>query len=44
MFRTMMMAVNPKKKKRTIKCDQCDPVKDLPMVKSIFSLEHKYGK
>ena len=45
MFQTMMMAVNPeKKKKRTIKGDWCDLAKDPPTVESVFSLEHKDGK
>ena len=33
-----MMAVNPEKKERTIKGDQCDLAKDPPTVKSVFSL------
>ena len=28
----------------TVKGDQCDPVKDLPMVKSVFFLGHKERK
>ena len=44
MFRTMVMAMNPEKKEKTIKGDQCDPTKDPPMVKSVFSLGHKDGK
>ena len=44
MFRAMVMAVNPEKKERTIKGDQCDSVKDPFMVKSAFSLRHKDGK
>ena len=44
MLRTMMMAVNPEKKERTIKGDRCDLAKDPPMVKSMFSLGHKDGK
>ena len=40
----MVMAVNPKKKEKTIKGDQCDPAKDLPTVKSVFSLGHKEKK
>ena len=44
MFQTMMMAVNPEKKKRTIKGDRCDPAKDPPTIESVFSLEHKDGK
>ena len=39
-----MMAMNPEKKERTIKGDQCDLAKDPPMVKSVFSLKHKDGK
>ena len=38
------MAINPKKKERTIKGDQCNLAKDPPTVKSVFSLEHKEGK
>ena len=30
-----------KKKKKTVKVDQGEPTKDPPMIKSIFSLEHK---
>ena len=44
MLRAMVMVVNPKKKERTIKCDQCDLTKDPPTIKSVFSLEHKDGK
>ena len=44
MFQIIVMAVNPKKKERTIKGNRCDPAKDPPMVKSIFSLRHKDGK
>ena len=44
MFRTMMITVNPKKKERTMKGDQCDPAKDPLMVKSVFSPRHKDGK
>jgi len=40
----MVMAVGPKKKKGTIKGDRCDPAKDSPTVKLVFSLEHKNGK
>ena len=40
----MVMAVNPEKKERTVKGDQCDPTKDPPMVKSVFSLGHKERK
>ena len=38
------MAVNPEKKEMTVKGDQCDPTKDLPTVKSIFSPRHKERK
>ena len=44
MLRAMVMAMNPEKKERTIKGDQCDLAKDPPTVKSIFSLGHKDGK
>ena len=40
----VVMAVNPEKKERTIKGDRCNPAKDPPTVKSIFSLGHKDGK
>ena len=40
----MVMAMNLEKKERTIKCDRCDLAKDLPTVKSVFSLGHKNGK
>ena len=43
-LQAMVMAVNPKKKEKTIKGDQCDPAKDLPTVKSVFSLGHKEKK
>ena len=33
-----------KRKERTVKGDQCNPAKDLPTVRSIFSLEHKEKK
>ena len=38
------MAINPKKKERTIKGDRCNLAKDPPTVKSVFSLEDKDGK
>ena len=38
MLQTMIMAVNPEKKERTIKGDRCDWAKDHPMVKLVFSL------
>ena len=40
----MVMAMNLDKKERTVKGDWCDPAKDPPMVKSIFSLGHKGRK
>ena len=36
-----IMAVNPKNKESTVKDDCCDPAKDLPTVKSVFSLGYK---
>ena len=44
MLRAMVMVVSPKKKEKTIKGDQCDPTKDPPTIKSVFSLGHKDGK
>ena len=44
MLWAMVMAVNPEKKERTIKGDQCDPANDLLTVMSVFSLGHKDGK
>ena len=44
MFRAMVMTVSPKKKERTIKGDQCDPAKNPPTIKLVFSLGHKDGK
>ena len=44
MLRAMVMAMNPEKKERTIKGDQCDLAKDPLTVKSVFSLGHKDGK
>ena len=47
MLQTMVMVVGPgkkKKKKKAIKADRCNPAKDPPMVKSIFSLGQKDGK
>ena len=38
------MAVSPKKKERTVKGDKCNPAKDPPTDKSIFSLGHKERK
>ena len=38
------MAMNPEKKERTIKGDQCDLAKDPLTVKSVFSLGHKDEK
>ena len=37
-------ALEPKRKEKTIKGDWCNPAKDPPTIKSIFSLEHKDGK
>ena len=44
MFRTMVMAFGPEKKERIVKGDQCESAKDLPTVKSVFSLRHKDEK
>ena len=44
MLRTIMMAMNLEKKKRTIKGDWCDLTKNPSMVNSVFSLGHKDGK
>ena len=44
MFWAMVMVMNLEKKERTIKGDQCESAKDLPTVKSVFSLRHKDGK
>ena len=44
MLWAMVMAVNPEKKERTIKGDQCDPANDPLTVMSVFSLGHKDGK
>ena len=44
MFRIMVIAVNPEKKERNIKGDWCDPAKDPPTVKSVFSLGHNNRK
>lgn len=44
MLRTMVMVVNPEKKERTIKGDQCDIAKDSPTVMSVFSVGQKHGK
>ena len=38
------MVVNPEKKERTVKSDKCNPAKDPPTVKSVFSLGHKERK
>ena len=37
------MAVGPEKKE-TVKGDWCNPTKDLPIAKSVFSQNHKEGK
>ena len=47
MLRTSMdlwLLGRPEKKERTVKGDQCDPAKDPPTVKSVFSLGHQEGK
>ena len=44
MLQIMVMTVNPEKKGRTVKGDRFDPVKDPPMIKLVFSLEHKDRK
>ena len=43
-LRAMVMVVGSKKKERTIKGNWCNPAKDPPTIKSIFSLERKDGK
>ena len=40
----MVVGPGKKKKKKAIKADRCNPAKDPPMVKSIFSLGQKDGK
>ena len=35
------MALRPKRKEKTVKGDRCKLAKDPPMVKLVFSLEHK---
>ena len=44
MLWAMVMTIGPKKKERTIKGDRCNPAKDLPTIKLVFSLEHMEGK
>ena len=39
-----IMVENPRKKERIVKGDWCDPAKDSPTVKLVFSLEHKERK
>ena len=41
MLWTTEMALGPKRKEKTVKGDQCNPAKDPPTIKSVFSLEHK---
>ena len=36
----LVMVVNSEKKEKNVKGDQCDPIKDPLIVKSVFSLEH----
>ena len=44
MLMTTMMALGPERKEKTVKGDQCNPVKDPPTIKLVFSLEQKGGK
>ena len=44
MFWAMVMVLGLVRKEKTVKGDRCNPAKDPPMVKSVFSLEHKDGK
>ena len=44
MLRTTVMALVPERKEKTIKGERCNPIKDLPTVKSVFSLEQKDEK
>ena len=37
------MDLGPERNEKTIKDDQCEPVKNPPTVKSVFFLEHKNG-
>ena len=41
MLQATMMARWPKEEKMTVKDDRCEPAKDTPTVKFVFSLEHK---
>ena len=42
LIQTMMMAVNPEKKERTIKGDRCDSAKNPLIVMSVFSLGQRW--
>ena len=44
MLQAMVMAMSPEKKEKTTKGDRCNPAKDPPTVKSVFSLGYKDGK
>ena len=44
MLWTMVMAMNPEKKERTIKGDRCDPAENPLMIKSVFYLRYKDKK
>ena len=44
MLWTMVMAMNPEKKERTIKGDQCDLAEKPLMIKSVFYLRYKHKK
>ena len=44
MLWAMVMIINPEKKERTVKGDQCNSAKDPSTVKSVFSLEHNNEK
>ena len=44
MFRTMVIALGPERKEKTVKGDRCNLTKDPLMVRSVFFLEHRDGK
>ena len=44
MLRTLVMAVDLKKKKRIVKGNRCNPAKNPLTVKLVFSLEYKEGE
>ena len=43
MFQVLVMVLELERKENIVKVDRCEPAKDHPTIKSVFSLKHKDG-